>query len=36
VRSLPWMILTDNKHIVRANGFPLSELDEKLNSIERD
>jgi hypothetical protein len=30
VRSLPWLILTDKDHIVRAEGFSLSELDEKL------
>ena len=32
VRSLPWLILTDKKHIVTAEGFNMSELDEKLNS----
>jgi len=31
VRYLPWLILTDRKHIVRAEGFTLTELDEKLN-----
>jgi len=30
VRSLPWLILTDQKHIVEANGFSLTELDEKI------
>jgi protocatechuate 3,4-dioxygenase beta subunit len=30
VKSLPWLILTDQKHIVEANGFPLAELDEKI------
>ncbi|MHC4328374.1 MAG: peroxiredoxin family protein, partial [Planctomycetota bacterium] len=30
VRSLPWLILTDKDHVVRAEGFGLSELDEKL------
>jgi len=29
VRSLPWLILTDRKHIVRATGFSINELDEK-------
>jgi hypothetical protein len=29
VKSLPWMILTDSKHIVRAEGFGLEELEEK-------
>jgi beta-lactamase regulating signal transducer with metallopeptidase domain/protocatechuate 3,4-dioxygenase beta subunit len=32
VKSLPWLILTDRKHIVRAEGFGLSELDEKLKA----
>ncbi|MFC1793107.1 M56 family metallopeptidase [Planctomycetota bacterium] len=32
VKSLPWLILTDRKHIVRAEGFVLSELDEKLRA----
>ena len=31
VCSLPWLILTDKKHIVTAEGFTLAELDEKLN-----
>jgi hypothetical protein len=30
VRSLPWLILTDQEHIVKANGFALPELDEKI------
>jgi hypothetical protein len=30
VRSLPWLILTDAKHIVHAEGFTLSELNEKI------
>ena len=30
VKSLPWLILTDQKHIVEANGFSLAELDEKI------
>ena len=30
VRSLPWLILTDSKHVVVAEGFQLSELDEKI------
>lgn len=32
VRSLPWLILTDREHIVRAEGFTLAELDEKLKA----
>ena len=31
VRSLPWLILTDDKRVVRAEGFGLSELNEKIN-----
>ncbi len=32
VKSLPWLILTDREHIVRAEGFALAELDEKLKA----
>jgi hypothetical protein len=31
VRSLPWLILTDNKHIVTTEGFGLNELNDKIN-----
>jgi len=31
VRSLPWLILTNKKHIVMAEGFSVTELDDKLN-----
>ena len=31
VRSLPWLILTDKEHIVTAEGFSVTELDDKLN-----
>jgi hypothetical protein len=31
---LPWLILTDDKHIVRAEGFNLKQLDGKLERIE--
>jgi len=30
VKSLPWLILTDSKHTVRAEGFGLTQLDEKI------
>lgn len=30
VKSLPWLILFDSEHIVRAEGFSLSELNEKI------
>ncbi len=33
VRSLPWLILTNPEHIVRTEGFNMSELDEKISEI---
>ena len=33
VKSLPWLILTDKKHIVRAEGFSISELEEKITTL---
>ena len=30
VKSLPWLILADSKHIVRAEGFSLGKLEEKV------
>ncbi len=30
VHSLPWLILTDSKHVVVAEGFQLGELNEKI------
>jgi len=30
VRSLPWLILTDSQHVVRAEGFGAEELDSKM------
>jgi len=30
VKSLPWLILTDQKHIVETNGFSLEEKNEKI------
>jgi len=35
VRSLPWLILADKQHIVRAEGISLVELDEKIQSAEK-
>jgi len=32
VQSLPWLILTDTEHVVRAEGFALSELERKLET----
>jgi len=34
--SLPWLILTDNNHLVRAEGFALNELEVKLQQINGD
>ena len=33
VRSLPWLILTDSRHVVAAAGFRFSELDEKIEAV---
>ena len=33
VRSLPWLILTDSKHIIRASGFGINELNEKIGEM---
>ncbi len=30
LQSLPWLIMTDRKHIVTAEGFSLTELNEKI------
>ncbi len=30
VKSLPWLILTDKKHIVQAEGFSINELNESI------
>ena len=35
VQGLPWFILTDPKHVVRADDFTFSELDAKLQGIAR-
>jgi hypothetical protein len=33
VKSLPWLILTDRKHIVTAEGFNIDELDGKVETL---
>jgi len=33
VRSLPWLILTDRSHTVRAEGFGLSDVSSKIREI---
>ncbi|MEN6384258.1 MAG: carboxypeptidase regulatory-like domain-containing protein [Phycisphaerales bacterium] len=30
VKSLPWLIFTDKKHIIQAEGFSVNDLDEKI------
>ena len=32
VKSLPWLILTDSRHIVSSDGFALGELDDKIKA----
>lgn len=36
VRGLPWLILTDKNHIVRAEGFSINELDERITALIRE
>jgi hypothetical protein len=36
VRSLPWLILIDKQHNIRAEGFGLSEFEEKMNAITQE
>lgn len=33
IQSLPWLVLTDKDHVVRAEGFSLADLASKLNAI---
>ncbi|MBN2314000.1 MAG: carboxypeptidase regulatory-like domain-containing protein [Sedimentisphaerales bacterium] len=33
IQSLPWLILTDPKQVVFAEGFPFSELEKKLKQL---
>ena len=33
IRSLPWLILTDRGHIIRASGFQVNELNEKIGEM---
>jgi len=34
IRSLPWLILTDDKHIVSSVGFRVDDLDQKIGDVE--
>ncbi len=33
VQSLPWLILTDRNHVVKARGFPMQELETQLANV---
>ena len=33
VKAIPWLILTDKQHIVRAEGFTISELDTHIEEL---
>jgi hypothetical protein len=33
VKSLPWLILTDAKHIIKAEGLAIEELNEKIEEV---
>jgi len=35
VKSLPWLILTDRKHIVRAQGLRLDELEIEIKKANK-
>ena len=35
IRSLPWLILTDKEHVVRAEGFTINELDNKIHTTQK-
>ena len=36
VKALPWLILTNNEHIVTEEGFSINELDEKIETMESE
>jgi len=36
IKSLPWLILTDNKHVVVSEGFQLGDLDNQLRQDGRN
>lgn len=33
IKSLPWLILTDRDHVIRAEGFEIDELDDKIREV---
>ncbi len=33
IKSLPWLILTDQRHVVRAEGFPLTQIESMLQTL---
>ena len=36
VKSLPWLILSDQQHIVRSEGFGIDELDERTTTLREE
>jgi hypothetical protein len=34
IESLPWLILTDSKHIIRTAGFQVNDLNDKIGEME--
>ena len=36
IKSVPWLILTNRQHAVRASGFPLSELDHQVVTVTKE
>ncbi len=36
IQSLPWLILTDAQHVVRAEGFAVNELDSKIAAMKQE
>ncbi len=36
VQSLPWLVLADAQHVVRAEGFAVNELDSKIAAMRQE
>jgi len=36
VRALPWLILADRNHVVKAEGFSINELDEEITTLREE
>lgn len=35
VKSLPWLILADERHVVRAEGFGLDTFDDQIEALQK-